>query len=194
MRNLNSVFLLVFFVGVAVGLHGTDVAIAGYYAMVNGVPQDTLTSQGLQAVGVPQDWANGIDAGISMVGSAGIGIAARASVLGGKTTAVSTSFPANDGVLGGKGTTYLYKGTLIDRYGGGSNSRYFSPVGTPAEMRALPQSTLGGDLRTFMVEKPFPVEQGVVTPAFGQIGLGVQYKAPANLGVLLDRGILREVR
>ena len=76
MRNLNSVFLLVFFVGVAVGLHGTDVAIAGYYAMVNGVPQDTLTSQGLQAVGVPQDWANGIDAGISMVGTMGAGAAA----------------------------------------------------------------------------------------------------------------------
>ena len=28
--------------GVAVGLHGTDTAIAGYYTMVNGVPQDVL--------------------------------------------------------------------------------------------------------------------------------------------------------
>ena len=61
--------------GVAVGLHGTDVAIAGYNAMANGVPQDTLTSQGLQAVGVPQDWANGIDAGISVIGTMGVGAA-----------------------------------------------------------------------------------------------------------------------
>ncbi len=180
--------------GVAVGLDGTDVAIAGYNAMANGVPQATLTSQGLQAVGVPQDWANGVDAGISVIGTMGVGAAARSSVLGGKTTAVSTYFPASDGIVGEKGTTYLYKGTLIDRYGGGLNSRYFSPVGTPAEMRALPQSSLGGDLRTFMVEKPFPVEQGTVAPAFGQIGLGVQYKAPVNLGVLMERGILREIR
>ena len=63
--------------GVAVGLHGTDVAYAGYYTMVNGVPQDTLTSQGLQAVGVPQDWANGIDAGVSMAGTMGVGVVGR---------------------------------------------------------------------------------------------------------------------
>ena len=63
--------------GVAVGLHGTDAAIAGYYTMVNGVPQDTLTSQGLQAIGVPQDWANGIDAGVSMAGTMGVGAATR---------------------------------------------------------------------------------------------------------------------
>ena len=116
---------------VAVGVHGPDVMYAGYYTMVNGVPQDMLTPQGLQSIDVSQNWANGIDVGISMVGSAGIGIAARASVLGGKTTAVSTYFLAND---------------------------------------------------------------GVVAPGFGQIGLGVQYKASVNLGVLIDRGILREVR
>ena len=56
---------------------GTDVAYAGYYTMVNGVPYDTLTSQGLQAVGVPQDWANGIDAGISMSGTMGVGAMTR---------------------------------------------------------------------------------------------------------------------
>ena len=55
----------------AVGLHGTDVAIAGYNTMANGDSQDTLTSQGLQAVGVPQNWANGVDAGISIIGTIG---------------------------------------------------------------------------------------------------------------------------
>ena len=56
---------------------GTDAAIAGYYTMVNGILYDMLTSQGLQAVGVPQDWANGIDAGVSMVGTMGVGAAGR---------------------------------------------------------------------------------------------------------------------
>ena len=64
--------------GVAVGIHGSDVAMAGFYTMVNGVPQDTLTSQGLQAVGVPQNWANGVDKGISMVGTMGVSAAAMA--------------------------------------------------------------------------------------------------------------------
>ncbi len=67
--------------GVAVGLHGTDVAIAGYNAMANGVSQDTLTSQGLQAVGVPQDWANGVDVGISVIGTIGVGAAAKSAMI-----------------------------------------------------------------------------------------------------------------
>jgi hypothetical protein len=60
-------------------MHGTDVAYAGYYTMVNGTPYDTLTSQGLQAVGVPRDWANGIDAGVSMAGTMGVGAVPRAA-------------------------------------------------------------------------------------------------------------------
>ncbi len=64
--------------GMAVGLHGTDAAIAGYYTMVNGVPQGTLTLQGLQAIGVPQDWANGVDVGISVIGTMGVGAASAA--------------------------------------------------------------------------------------------------------------------
>ena len=53
-----------------------DVALAGFNTMVSGVPQETLTSQGLQAAGAPQAWANGIDAGISIVGTVGVGAAA----------------------------------------------------------------------------------------------------------------------
>ena len=67
--------------GVAVGIHGSDVATAGFYTMVNGVPQDTLTSQGLQSIGVPQDWANGIDAGVSMAGAMGVGAATRGTIV-----------------------------------------------------------------------------------------------------------------
>ena len=34
----------------------------------------------MQAVGVQQDWANGIDAGVSMIGTIGVGAAARAAI------------------------------------------------------------------------------------------------------------------
>ena len=64
--------------GVAVAVHGADVASAGAYKLWYGVGQDTLTSQGLQAVGVPRDWANGVDAGVSVMGSAGVGMATKA--------------------------------------------------------------------------------------------------------------------
>ena len=66
-----------FAAGMVVGSHGLDVAYAGYSTMMNGVPQDTLTSQGLQAVGVSRGWANGVDVGVSMVGTMGVGAAAR---------------------------------------------------------------------------------------------------------------------
>ncbi|MBQ8112112.1 MAG: hypothetical protein IJ146_02790 [Kiritimatiellae bacterium] len=45
--------------GVAVGIYGSDVAFAGHCTMVNGVPQDTLTSQGLQAADVNMEFADG---------------------------------------------------------------------------------------------------------------------------------------
>lgn len=48
-------------------------------------------------------------------------------------------------------------------------------------------------LRTFEVVKPFEVDVGTVAPAFDQIGLGTQYKAPVDMGVLLKRGIIREI-
>ena len=68
--------------GVAVGLHGTDVMCAGYGKMVDGVPYDTLTSQAMQAAGIPQDTANGIDAGLSLGGTMATGLALRAGEYG----------------------------------------------------------------------------------------------------------------
>ena len=71
--------------------------------------------------------------------------------------------------------------------------RFFSPEGTPAGMRALPPGVGDSPLRTFEVLKPFPVQAGTVAPAFGEVGLGVQFFSPLQLGVLLSRGILGEV-
>lgn len=83
--------------GVAVGLHGTDVAYAGYRTMMDGASYDSLTSRGLQAVGVPQGWANGIDVGVSVAGSAGVGLAVRTAT---QACAASSRMAANKIVNG----------------------------------------------------------------------------------------------
>ena len=55
-----------------------------------------------------------------------------------ESTELVTYYPSNNGVmLGTERKVYLLPGDKIDRYGklGG---KYFSPVGTPLAMRALP--------------------------------------------------------
>ena len=153
MRNLNSVFLLVFFVGVAVGLHGTDVAIAGYYTMVNGVPQDTLTSQGLQAVGVPQDWANGIDAGVSMVGTMGVGAAAR--------MAAGRSISVADDVFSASRQLTERSGPASIQFGGNANQvyhtfRHVDEMGLDRKMvQEAVRKNIGAMSGQIVPEKPF---------------------------------------
>ena len=86
------------YLGLAVAIHGLDVAATGFNELLYGVPQDTLTSQGLQAVGLPQDDANGIDAGLSIVGAMGIGAAIRTATtpikVGGQASGSTTLYRA----------------------------------------------------------------------------------------------------
>jgi Tuberculosis necrotizing toxin len=49
-------------------------------------------------------------------------------------------------------------------------------------------------LRTFRVVKPFEVEEGLIAPAHGQEGKGIQYRAPVSLGTLLKWGVIQEVK
>jgi hypothetical protein len=77
--------------------------------------------------------------------------------------------------------------------GGSKFSQFFSPAGTPAAARALPADTAGQALRTFEVLKPLSVEAGTVAPAFGQLGMGTQYRSGMALGDLIEQGFLREV-
>jgi hypothetical protein len=65
--------------GGAVGLHGLDQIQAGLRQLFTGCKTDSLTSTGLQAVGLSQSAANLVDAGISVVGSLGAGVGATAS-------------------------------------------------------------------------------------------------------------------
>jgi hypothetical protein len=120
------------------------------------------------------------------------GAAGREAAAGGGTS-LQRFYPTNNGFLGETSRKFLYAGERIDRFGGSGASRFFSPAGTPAAARALPPVTASQPLRTFEVVKPFEVEAGAVAPAFNQLGLGTQYRTPAPLETLLERGILREV-
>lgn len=81
-------------------------------------------------------------------------------------------------------------GDTIDRFGklGG---KYFSPIGTPMEMRALPPGADLSQYRVFEVVKPFEVESSMIAPAFNKIGLGNQYYSPVSAETLLKRGIIK---
>lgn len=97
----------------------------------------------------------------------------------------------NRGFLGGwSNSETLSPGTVIDRYGG-DTGRFFSPAGTPFEARALPAGS--GPLNSFEVLKPFDVQGGIVAPAFGQPGLGVQYASSQTVADLIEAGIIKPV-
>ena len=97
----------------------------------------------------------------------------------------------NRGFLGGWSRPDTLKpGAVIDRYGG-ETGRFFSPQGTPLEARALP--TGSGPLNTYEVLKPLDVQGGIVAPAFGQPGLGVQYMTDLPVADLIEQGFLKPV-
>lgn len=81
-------------------------------------------------------------------------------------------------------------GDQIDRVGK-LDGKYFSPVGTPTEMRALPPNADFSQYRAFEVVKPFEVESSTIAPAFNKIGLGTQFRSPVSAEVLLERGIIK---
>ena len=102
-------------------------------------------------------------------------------------------YPRNNGFAGAADDTFVNVGQRIDRRGGGPQSQFFSPEGTPTGARSLPPGVATQRLRTFEVLKPIPVQSGRVAPAFGQAGGGLQFRTPVGVGVLLKRGFLREV-
>ncbi|MFO7962460.1 MAG: TNT domain-containing protein, partial [Desulfobacterales bacterium] len=106
---------------------------------------------------------------------------------------IQNYYPENNGFLGVTEKKFLMEGDKIDRFGGSDYSRFFSPEGTPGWARSLPSGSENQPLRTFEVLKPFEVEKGTVAPAFGKLGLGIQYKSPVKMKTLIDRDIIREI-
>ena len=92
--------------GLIVGAHGLDTIQAGARQLWTGQHTDSLTSTGLQALGVSKPVANIVDAGISVVGTLGASAITRAPTVvtavaeGGATVeAVTTAAPAITVVL-----------------------------------------------------------------------------------------------
>ena len=115
----------------------------------------------------------------------------------GKSSSNCTEFvpyyPANNGAVPGtEKKIYLMAGDKIDRFGG-KKGKFFSPTGTPMEMRALPYDADLSQYRQFEVVKPFEVEASTIAPAFGNIGLGTQYRSSVSVDVLLKKGIIKQV-
>ena len=162
----------------------------------------TILQAGSDIAGYAHDLVNDPAYFMNAVGPSlvGLGMSAPATLAGtpaaqgveGTGTALTSYFPANNGFLGASSETTLEAGQTIDRYGGSAYSQFFSPQGVPAEMRALPPGVAEQGLRTFQVTQPFSVESGTVAPAFGQFGLGTQYRSSMTLGELLEQGYLSE--
>ncbi len=103
------------------------------------------------------------------------------------TTAITKWYPENDGFLGNQKTIMLQPGQQIDRYGV-ITGRYFSPAGTPLQMRSLPPNFNTSYYNRFQVVNPFPVQSGTITPFFNQPGMGTQYFSPYFSAEQLWRG------
>jgi len=185
--------------------------IGGASTTATGLAERAIVSGG-KDLGTARDIA--IDAGVGML-TAGVvrggskvvqslravkpaGVSASAPTAsqsprgGAAERAIVPFYPANSGFLGETTQTILTEGRVIDRVGGSANSRFFSPVGTPLAARALPPGTVG-PLHSFEVVKPFSVEAGTVAPAFGQLGMGTQFRSAKTLGELTQQGFLRAV-
>lgn len=69
----------------------------------------------------------------------------------------------------------------------------FGNVSKTQKMRALPYDADLSQYRQFEVVKPFEVEASTIAPAFGNIGLGTQYRSSVSVDVLLKKGIIKKV-
>ncbi|SDP13186.1 LXG domain of WXG superfamily protein [Streptococcus equinus] len=97
-----------------------------------------------------------------------------------------------DGFLNGRfDNITLQPGTIIDRYGSNSNGRYFSPIGTNFENRALPPFMINEPYRKYIILKPINSKAGIIAPWFNQPGMGIQYYTELSVKDLIDRNYIR---
>ncbi|HYE34308.1 glycohydrolase toxin TNT-related protein [Methylocaldum sp.] len=136
-----------------------------------------------------QNAADGVPPAMRVSGGSSLGKGTAS-----ESRALTNFYPTNDGFIGPTRQITLQEGQLVDRFGGSDYSRFFSPPGTPAAARALPPGVAEQPLRTFEVAKSFDVQAGTVAPAFGQLGLGTQFRSSMQLGDLIKGGFLKEVK
>lgn len=87
----------------------------------------------------------------------------------------------------------LQKGKIIDRYGE-NDGRFFSPVGTDYESRALPPFMEVKPYKRYEIVVPFEVKSGTIAPWFDQPGGGTQYLTEYTVDELLKFGYIIEIK
>ena len=99
----------------------------------------------------------------------------------------------NHGALNGvERDVHVPTGTVIDRYGE-PHGTFLSPDGTPYPQRGLPADNLARNYHRYEVLQPLPAKAGVIAPAFGEPGMGLQYRLDQRVQWYLDNGYLREL-
>ncbi|WP_018370110.1 TNT domain-containing protein, partial [Streptococcus marimammalium] len=99
-----------------------------------------------------------------------------------------------DGFLNGKYEIQtLEPGAVIDRYGSNGSGKYFSPIGTEIDARALPPHMYDSNIlyTKYVVLKPLPVKSGVVAPWFDKTGNGIQYFTKLSVDDLIAHDYIK---
>lgn len=171
-------------------------AVGGF---AGGFTAGLIMSKGDLNAALTAGW-NGAIMGGAIGAAAGSYAAYRTSVQnhidpwsGKRTDAIAKYYPENDGAVGKWKPEILQKGTRIDRYGN-PDGNYFSPEGTPIEMRSLPYDANTNSYNAFEVVKPLPVESSTIAPAFNGMGLGTQYRTSESTLFLLKEGYLKIIK
>jgi len=112
---------------------------------------------------------------------------------GGEATALQLYWPPNRGFMHGPTPKTLTVGMEIDRFGleGGT---FVAPRGTPFAMRGLPPESAATPYNSYKVLKPIEARSGPASPAFGQIGTGIQYELPSSVRDLIKSGHLERIK
>ena len=101
--------------------------------------------------------------------------------------------PNNGIVPGSEHTGTLEIGTLFDRYGE-RTGKYVGEYLTPYENRSLPYIEDDYFYEAYRVIKPIDgVSISEISPAFDQVGGGIQYKLPKSVQWYLDNGYIEVV-
>lgn|GEM_PF-2827025 len=101
-------------------------------------------------------------------------------------------YPENNGALGEWTSRTLNPGERIDRYGS-VEGNYFSPEGTPTEMRSLHPSINTDNYHLYEVLKSFDVQSSTIAPFYNQPGLGTQLLSKFNAKYLLENGYIKKI-
>ena len=100
--------------------------------------------------------------------------------------------PNNGALPGTEHDMQIQPGGVIDRYGE-PHGKYLSPAGTSYPGRGLPADNLAKGYYQYRVVRPLPAHQGVVAPAFGEPGGGVQYRLDESVQWYLEHGYLEKI-